>query len=78
MLDAPGLPARIPKAVREKYPRLDAVRTGHELMRRQITWPWSRTSITTTSARLARLKAPAADDVRYAGQTMVTFSPSLP
>jgi len=76
MLDAPRLPARILKAVREKYPRLDDVRTGHELMRRQITI-MVEDVISTTTARLARLKPGSADDVRHAGETMVTFSPEL-
>ena len=31
------LPATILADVRDRYPALDAVRTGHELMRRQIT-----------------------------------------
>src|SRR5947209_17225598 len=37
MLDDVGLPGSILKGVRARYPQLDDVRTGHELMRRQIT-----------------------------------------
>src|SRR5690606_21825453 len=37
MLEAVPLPAGILAEVRARYPRLDDVRTGHELMRRQIT-----------------------------------------
>ena len=37
MLETVALPGEILKAVRDRYPALDAVRTGHELMRRQIT-----------------------------------------
>ncbi|RVA30047.1 deoxyguanosinetriphosphate triphosphohydrolase, partial [Mesorhizobium sp. M7A.F.Ca.US.001.01.1.1] len=37
MLETVSLPGTILKGVRERYPSLDAVRTGHELMRRQIT-----------------------------------------
>ena len=37
MLAGVALPAGILKGVRDRYPGLDEVRTGHELMRRQIT-----------------------------------------
>ena len=42
MLEEVPLSGAILAEVRSRYPRLDAVRTGHELMRRQIT-RWSRT-----------------------------------
>jgi len=76
MLETVPLPASILKTVRERYPHLDAVRTGHELMRRQITI-MVEDVISTTAMRLARLKPPSADDVRKAGETIVTFSENL-
>jgi dGTPase len=76
MLDTVALPAGILSAVRERYPHLDPVRTGHELLRRQITI-MVEDVIATTSANLAALKPQSADDVRNAGATMVAFSPAL-
>jgi dGTPase len=76
MLETVALPAGILKTVRERYPRLDPVRTGHELMRRQITI-MVEDVISTTTARLARIQPGSADDVRNAGETMVTFSTDL-
>ena len=76
MLETVALPAGILNAVRERYPDLDAVRTGHELMRRQITI-MVEDVISTTSARLARLQPASPDEVRHAGETLVTFSESL-
>jgi dGTPase len=76
MLETVTLPGEILKTVRAKYPALDDVRTGHELMRRQITI-MVEDVIATTAGRLARLKPRSADDIRNAGETMVTFSPDL-
>ncbi len=76
MLETVTLPGEILKTVRAKYPALDDVRTGHELMRRQITI-MVEDVIATTAGRLARLKPGSADDIRNAGETMVTFSPDL-
>jgi dGTPase len=76
MLETVTLPGEILKTVREKYPALDDVRTGHELMRRQITIMVENV-ISTTSARLARLNPGSADDIRNAGEAMVTFSAGL-
>jgi dGTPase len=76
MLDTVALPAGILSAVRGRYPHLDPVRTGHELLRRQITI-MVEDVIATTSANLAALKPQSADDVRHAGATMVAFSPQL-
>ncbi|MEQ1941005.1 deoxyguanosinetriphosphate triphosphohydrolase [Mesorhizobium sp. VNQ89] len=76
MLESVSLPVGILKSVRERYPHLDPVRVGHELMRRQIT-VMVEDVITTTTARLARLQPESADDVRNAGETMVTFSKAL-
>jgi dGTPase len=76
MLETVALPAGILKAVRERYPNLDDVRTGHELMRRQITI-MVEDVISTSTTRLARLAPASADDVRNADETMVTFSDGL-
>jgi len=76
MLDTVALPSAILADVRQRYPHLDPVRTGHELMRRQITI-MVEDVIATTAANLAALKPQSADDVRNAGATMVAFSPAL-
>lgn len=70
------LPADILSEVRGKYPSLDPVRTGHELMRRQIT-AMVEDVIATTQANLARLRPESADDVRQAGETIVEFSDEM-
>jgi dGTPase len=76
MLNTVALPSRILKAVRDRYPHLDAVRTGHELMRRQITI-MVEDVISSASANLARLKPASPEDVHAAGETIVTFSPAM-
>ncbi|HMQ58678.1 MAG TPA: deoxyguanosinetriphosphate triphosphohydrolase [Rhizobiaceae bacterium] len=58
------------------YPHLDAVRTGHELTRRQIT-AMVEDVISTTQANLARLKPRSAADVRHAGEPIATFSDAM-
>jgi dGTPase len=76
MLEEVSLPAGILRGVRERYPALDPVRTGHELMRRQITI-MVEDVISTAGARLAELKPQSPDDVRGAGRTIVTFSADM-
>lgn len=76
MLEEVSLPAGILRGVRERYPALDPVRTGHELMRRQITM-MVEDVISTAGARLAELKPQSPDDVRGAGRTIVTFSADM-
>ncbi|RWF29212.1 MAG: deoxyguanosinetriphosphate triphosphohydrolase [Mesorhizobium sp.] len=76
MLEDVTLPGSILASVRERYPALDAVRTGHELMRRQITM-MVEDVIASTHANLERLKPASADDVRATGETMVTFSAGM-
>ncbi|MBX3581912.1 MAG: deoxyguanosinetriphosphate triphosphohydrolase [Rhizobiaceae bacterium] len=76
MLESVSLPARILSAVRARYSHLDAVRTGHELMRRQITI-MVEDAIAASADRLARLRPASADDVRNAGETIVAFSADL-
>jgi len=76
MLEELALPGAILKAVRERYPHLDPVRTGHELMRRQIT-AMVEDVITEASARLARIAPSTPDAVRAAGEPIVAFSPAM-
>ncbi|TIW20475.1 MAG: deoxyguanosinetriphosphate triphosphohydrolase [Mesorhizobium sp.] len=76
MLEDVGLPGSILKSVRARYPQLDDVRTGHELMRRQITL-MVEDVIAAATANIERLKPDSADVVRAAGETMVTFSASM-
>ena len=76
MLEDVTLPGSILKGVRARYPALDPVRTGHELMRRQITM-MVEDVIASTSANLARLRPESADQVRAVGETMVTFSAGM-
>ena len=76
MLEEVALPGSILRDVRKRYPALDPVRSGHELMRRQITL-MVEAVISATSANLARLRPESADAVRAAGETMVTFTPAI-
>jgi dGTPase len=72
-LIATPLPAAILAEVRQRYPALDPVRTGHELVRRQIT-AMVEDVIATARANLARIDPRSSDDVRRAGETIVCFS----
>ncbi|MGS1096235.1 deoxyguanosinetriphosphate triphosphohydrolase [Aquamicrobium terrae] len=73
MLEDLALPGKILCAVRERYPALDDVRIGHELMRRQITM-MVEDVISAAGANLARLRPVSAEAVRAAGETIVTFT----
>ena len=59
-----------------RYPGLDPVRRGHELMRRQIT-AMVEDVIGTAQANLAKLRPLSADDIRKAGEPMVRFSAAM-
>ena len=76
MLEKVPLPGGILAEVRKRYPHLDAVRTGHELMRRQITAMVEDVIVTAHSA-LRELDPGDAADVHKAGRTVVTFSPAM-
>ena len=76
MLEKVALPGSILEGVRARYPGLDDVRTGHELLRRQITMMVEDVIVSTT-ANLARVKPESADAVRAAGETLVTFSAKM-
>ena len=73
MLEAVPLPAGILAEVRARYPRLDDVRTGHELMRRQIT-AMVEDVIATARSNLEVLKPETSADIHNAGRPVVTFS----
>ena len=62
--------------VRERYPHLDPVRTGHELMRRQIT-RMVEDVIATASATLKEVAPKSVGDIHKAGRAIVTFSPGM-
>ncbi|WP_048647841.1 deoxyguanosinetriphosphate triphosphohydrolase [Nitratireductor soli] len=76
MLAGVTLPGRILDTVAARYPGLDPVRRGHELMRRQIT-AMVEDVIVTARANLDALGPQSAADVHRAGRTMVTFSPAM-
>ncbi len=76
MLEEVGLPAGLLHEVRARYPVLDPVRTGHELLRRQIT-VMVEDVIASTNDRLAETMPESAEAVRAAGRTMVAFSPAM-
>jgi len=75
-LKAATLPAEILAEIDTRYPTLDSVRRGHELMRRQIT-AMVEDVIVTASANIERIAPRAADDVRRAGETIVRFSDAM-
>ncbi|MBB6012743.1 dGTPase [Aquamicrobium lusatiense] len=76
MLEDLALPGSILRQVRERYPALDDVRVGHELMRRQITI-MVEDVIRAATENLARLRPESAEAVRAAGETIVTFTPAM-
>ncbi len=76
MLEDVPFSASILAEVRKRYPGLDTVRTGHELMRRQIT-RMVEDVIVTARAELARLNPQCPDDIRGAGRTVVRFGEDM-
>jgi len=76
MLEAVSLPAAILAEVRARYPALDPVRTGHELMRRQITL-MVEDAISTATTRIAELDPQSVEDIHAAGRSMVAFSAEM-
>lgn len=75
-LEDTPLTADLLREVRTRYPALDAVRTGHELMRRQIT-RMVEDAISTSRANLELLQPGSSADVHNAGRAMVTFSEGM-
>jgi dGTPase len=76
MLETVPLPGGMLAEVRKRYPHLDPVRTGHELMRRQIT-AMVEDVIVTARAALSELDPSDVADVHNAGRMIVTFSPAM-
>jgi dGTPase len=76
MLEEAALPGAILATVRMRYPGLDETRTGHELMRRQIT-AMVEDVIKTAQAALGEIAPSSADDIRSAGRAVATFSPAM-
>lgn len=76
MLEKVTLPASILAAVGERYPGLDKVRTGHELMRRQIT-AMVEDAIATARDNIAVLSPQSVADIHDAGRPVVTFSDAM-
>lgn len=62
--------------IRERYPELDAMRTGHELMRRLIT-NMVEDVIANAVGNIAELRPATAADVRAAGRAIVGFSAGM-
>ncbi|BCH25248.1 deoxyguanosinetriphosphate triphosphohydrolase [Mesorhizobium sp. L-8-3] len=76
MLEEVPLSAQILAGVRARYPALDAVRTGHELMRRQITI-MVEDVIATAAAKIAAMRPQGVADIHGAGHAIVTFSAEM-
>ena len=76
MLDDVPLTAGILAGLKARYPALDAVRTGHELVRRQIT-AMVEDVIVTAQARIAALAPASVEDIHDAGRAMVVFSDAM-
>lgn len=73
--DVPFL-AGLMAEVRDRYPGLEDDRFTHEMMRRQIT-RMVEDVISVAQDRLKAVKPLCAQDIRDAGQTIVTFSPEM-
>ncbi|HVW58222.1 MAG TPA: deoxyguanosinetriphosphate triphosphohydrolase [Rhizobiaceae bacterium] len=76
MLEEAPLSASILAKVRDLYPGLDPVRTGHELMRRQITF-MVEDVIRTASARLEKEKPRSVEDIHAASGSFILFSENM-
>ncbi len=62
--------------IRDLYPTLNRARTTHEMVRRQIT-AMVEDALATTNRKLASLSPETDEDIRSAGETLVTFSPEM-
>lgn len=76
MLDGLALPGAILAEVRQRYPGLDPVRTGHELMRRQITL-MVEDAISTATTRIGEVQPASVEDIHAAGRSMMAFSAEM-
>ncbi len=75
-LEAVPFTAAILKDLKDLYPVLDAVRRGHELMRRQIT-RMVEDVIATAQDSLSRHKPASADELRALPHAVAVFSPAM-
>src|SRR5690606_2242370 len=75
-LDEVPLTKRLLDLVRTRYPDLDPVRTGHELVRRQITI-MVEDVIEEAQRRLAAAKPKSVDDVHDQSRALVAFSDAM-
>jgi dGTPase len=75
-LEAVPIIGDILRAVRQKYPTLDDVRTSHEIVRRQITI-MVEDVIGAAQANLEAVKPQTVGDIHGAGRTIVGFSAPL-
>lgn len=64
------------RAVRKKYPKLDEVRTTHEIVRRQITL-MVEDVISQSQANLDHIRPQTIDDIHNAGQSIVAFTGAM-
>jgi dGTPase len=76
MLEDVTLPGAILAEVRQRYPGLDQVRTGHELMRRQITL-MVEDAISTATTRIGEVQPASVEDIHAAGRSMMAFSAEM-
>ncbi len=76
MLEGPAFTAGLLTLVRDRYPALDPVRTGHELMRRQITI-MVEDVIAEAQFRLKALDPASPEAVRAAPHAIAAFSEGL-
>lgn len=76
MLEGPAFTAGLLTIVRERYPALDPVRTGHELMRRQITI-MVEDVIAEAQSRLEALDPASPEAVRAAPHAIAAFSDTM-
>src|SRR5690606_12253498 len=76
MLEEVPLCDSILSEVRALYPGLDPVRTGHELLRRQIA-RMVEDVVAGAIEALSQLRPQSPDDVRAAGKTLIAFSPRM-
>ncbi len=75
-LDEVPLTKRLLDVVRGRYPNLDAVRTGHELVRRQITI-MVEDVIAEAQRRLAVTQPQSLADIHNQSRSLVAFSPTM-
>ena len=76
MLEDVPFTAAILSQVRARYPGLDPVRAGHELMRRQIT-AMVEDVIATAQKNLDKIRPRGPEDVHDAGRALVCFSAEM-